>query len=417
MRDRDRRLARRSADRAPRADAAGAGSASAVERMVGTGQVRKVGVRSARLGPDPIAARGGLASICVETPVDGIPPQDRDGAASARPYLSSCPQADRSRAPQAGARAAARPAPVPRPRGSRARRARGVLHARAVGRRGWRKRGRGARSGLELTAGRGVAVAPLALAALGASLLLRADARRLRPFRVGAIALSLGLLSLLGSDPPRRRVAAQRRRLRRQRPARRGGRRRGRARSARARRVRRRGRPAAAVRRLGLRPARPQRDRRAALGAGRRARRRHGAQRAACRPNSRPPCARGARRTPVSDLPPLDVEQQLPRRVRALPRARDDVRAAAGAGRRDAAPAAVRPGSRRGRRHGGARGDASRRSPTRTRSPSRSRSPPTACPTRACCARHAADAARTWTSSAWARRCSRRSPSTASRRG
>jgi DNA segregation ATPase FtsK/SpoIIIE, S-DNA-T family len=55
------------------------------------------------------------------------------------------------------------------------------------------------KSGLELTAGRGVAVAPLALGALGASLLLRADPRRLRPFRVGAIALSLGLLSLLGS--------------------------------------------------------------------------------------------------------------------------------------------------------------------------------------------------------------------------
>ncbi|MDX6599052.1 MAG: segregation ATPase FtsK/SpoIIIE, family [Gaiellales bacterium] len=55
------------------------------------------------------------------------------------------------------------------------------------------------KSGLELTAGRGVAVAPLALAALGASLLLRADPRRLRPFRVGAVALSLGLLSLLGS--------------------------------------------------------------------------------------------------------------------------------------------------------------------------------------------------------------------------
>ena len=54
-------------------------------------------------------------------------------------------------------------------------------------------------SGLELTAGRGVAVAPLALGAVGASLLLRADPRRLRPFRVGAIALSLGLLSLLGS--------------------------------------------------------------------------------------------------------------------------------------------------------------------------------------------------------------------------
>ncbi len=55
------------------------------------------------------------------------------------------------------------------------------------------------RSGLELLTGRGVAVAPLALAALGGSLLVRADARRLRPFRVGAIALSLGLLSLLGS--------------------------------------------------------------------------------------------------------------------------------------------------------------------------------------------------------------------------
>ena len=35
---------------------------------------------------------------------------------------------------------------------------------------------------------------------LGASLLLRADPRRLRPFRVGAIALALGLLSLLGSS-------------------------------------------------------------------------------------------------------------------------------------------------------------------------------------------------------------------------
>jgi S-DNA-T family DNA segregation ATPase FtsK/SpoIIIE len=55
------------------------------------------------------------------------------------------------------------------------------------------------RSGLALLAGRGVAVAPLALAALGGSLLLRADPRRLRPFRVGSIALSLGVLSLLGS--------------------------------------------------------------------------------------------------------------------------------------------------------------------------------------------------------------------------
>ena len=55
------------------------------------------------------------------------------------------------------------------------------------------------RSGLELLSGRGVAVAPIALAALGASLLLRADARRLRPFRVGAVLLSLGVLSLLGS--------------------------------------------------------------------------------------------------------------------------------------------------------------------------------------------------------------------------
>ena len=55
------------------------------------------------------------------------------------------------------------------------------------------------RSGLELLCGRGVAVAPLALAALGGSLLLRADPRRLRPFRVGSVALSLGVLSLLGS--------------------------------------------------------------------------------------------------------------------------------------------------------------------------------------------------------------------------
>ncbi len=59
--------------------------------------------------------------------------------------------------------------------------------------------GRALKSGLELLAGRGVAVAPLALGALGASLLLRADPRRLRPFRVGAVALALGLLSLLGS--------------------------------------------------------------------------------------------------------------------------------------------------------------------------------------------------------------------------
>src|SRR5258708_1201470 len=56
------------------------------------------------------------------------------------------------------------------------------------------------RGGLELATGRAVAVAPLALAALGGSLLLRADARRLRPFRVGGLLLSLGLLSLLGSD-------------------------------------------------------------------------------------------------------------------------------------------------------------------------------------------------------------------------
>ena len=56
------------------------------------------------------------------------------------------------------------------------------------------------KSGLELMAGRGVVLAPLALGVLGASLLLRADPRRLRPFRVGAIALALGLLSLLGSS-------------------------------------------------------------------------------------------------------------------------------------------------------------------------------------------------------------------------
>jgi len=55
------------------------------------------------------------------------------------------------------------------------------------------------RGGLELTTGRAVALAPLALAALGASLLLHADARRLRPFRFGGVLLSLGVLSLLGS--------------------------------------------------------------------------------------------------------------------------------------------------------------------------------------------------------------------------
>jgi S-DNA-T family DNA segregation ATPase FtsK/SpoIIIE len=55
------------------------------------------------------------------------------------------------------------------------------------------------RSGLELTAGRAVALAPLVLAALGASLLVHADARRLRPFRVGGVLFALGMLSLLGS--------------------------------------------------------------------------------------------------------------------------------------------------------------------------------------------------------------------------
>ena len=77
------------------------------------------------------------------------------------------------------------------------------------------------RSGLELTAGRAVALAPLALAALGASLLLRADARRLRPFRVGGVLFALGVLSLLGSADLDDDVAASRRRLRRQRHARR----------------------------------------------------------------------------------------------------------------------------------------------------------------------------------------------------
>ena len=59
--------------------------------------------------------------------------------------------------------------------------------------------GKALREGLELTTGRAVALAPLALAALGASLLLHADARRLRPFRFGGVLLSLGVLSLLGS--------------------------------------------------------------------------------------------------------------------------------------------------------------------------------------------------------------------------
>ena len=56
------------------------------------------------------------------------------------------------------------------------------------------------RSGFELIIGRGVALAPLVLAGLGASLLLRADSRRLRPFRVGAVVLTIGLLSLIGSS-------------------------------------------------------------------------------------------------------------------------------------------------------------------------------------------------------------------------
>jgi len=59
--------------------------------------------------------------------------------------------------------------------------------------------GKALREGLELSTGRAVALAPLALAALGASLLLHADARRLRPFRFGGVLLSLGVLSLLGS--------------------------------------------------------------------------------------------------------------------------------------------------------------------------------------------------------------------------
>ena len=51
---------------------------------------------------------------------------------------------------------------------------------------------------------------------------LRADARRLRPFRVGGVAALAGVLSLLGSARARRPRAAPRRRLRGQRPARRG---------------------------------------------------------------------------------------------------------------------------------------------------------------------------------------------------
>src|SRR4029077_14980701 len=43
--------------------------------------------------------------------------------------------------------------------------------------------GKALRRGLELTTGRAVALAPLVLAAFGASLLVHADARRLRPFR------------------------------------------------------------------------------------------------------------------------------------------------------------------------------------------------------------------------------------------
>ena len=56
------------------------------------------------------------------------------------------------------------------------------------------------RGGFELINGRAVAVAPLVLAALGASLLMHADARRLRPFRFGAICSRLACCRC--SDPP-----------------------------------------------------------------------------------------------------------------------------------------------------------------------------------------------------------------------
>ncbi len=230
----------------------------------------------------PHAASRRSRRICVEAPVDGIPPQDRDGAASARPYLSSCPQE--------------RPAPARRKQvrepllaphqyrdlaGSRAGRAGGVLDARAVGGRRRRQCRRGAqersradgrpRCRGRAARARGARREPPAAgrSAPAAAVPRRRDRALARP----ALAARLG--------PARRRVAARRRRLRRQRRARRRGRGRGRARRARARRVRRDRRPAAALGRLRVRAARPQRHRRAALGPGRRARRGHGEERAA----------------------------------------------------------------------------------------------------------------------------------------
>ena len=91
-----------------------------IDLSVRTGCRQAVGCRSRRGG--------------VEAPADGTPPQDRDGAASARPELSPCPQAGCPGTPRARARAAARAAPVPRPRRSRAVRAGRLLGARRVGR-------------------------------------------------------------------------------------------------------------------------------------------------------------------------------------------------------------------------------------------------------------------------------------------
>ena len=129
--------------------------------------------------PRPAA---GFASLASKRQRDGIPPQDRDGAASARPQLSPCPQAGCPGTPRARSAshcsrrtstAISRVSPCARwPRSRRS-----SLWAGAGG----GSLGGALRSGLELIAGRAVALAPLALAALGASLLVRADARRLRP--------------------------------------------------------------------------------------------------------------------------------------------------------------------------------------------------------------------------------------------
>ena len=304
---------------------------------------------------------------CVEAPVDGNPPQDRDGAASARPQLSSCPQAARCRRAASGRR---EPLLAPHQYRDLAGLALGALAAFSAlvlwAGAGGGQVGGALESGLELIAGRAVALAPLALGALGASLLLRADPRRLRPFRVGAIALALGLLSLLGSSSLDDDSLRD------------GGGYAGNGLHAAAAAVAGEpgalvlavfaviAGPAAALGRLRVRAARPQRHRRAPLRPGRRARRRdrprraHARRLAGCRAHASEAHGR------VDDAAGRS-RAAVPGRVRASAGARDDVRAAAA--RHAAAAAAVRsrttPRTRSPRR---TTARSRRRSRTRTRS-------------------------------------------------